>query len=139
MGLVIQQEGDLVLGGPESVAGGSPGGASSTSSSGRGKTLVTQLSFDDRDLQDQLSFVAAMTNTQTARSRRRASTVSSPAQERGGQLSVVAGSNIMKTPEMQCMTPMLRFLQLLCENHHREMQVHTTYVYLSIRVYRYKL
>ena len=135
MGLVIQQEGDLVLGGPDSVAGGSPGGASS--SSGRGKTLVTQLSFDDRDLQDQLSFVAAMTNTQTARSRRRASTVSSPAQERGGQLSVVAGSNIMKTPEMQCMTPMLRFLQLLCENHHREMQVH--YNIRILYLYRYKL
>ena len=65
--------------------------------------------------------MAAMTNTQTTRSRRRASNVT-PAQDKG-QFSVVAGANIMKTPELQCMTPLLRFLQLLCENHHSKMQV----------------
>lgn len=74
--------------------------------------------------QDQLSFVAAMTNTQTATRRRRASAVSSsPEKSTASQLSVVAGANIMKTPELQCMKPLLRFLQLLCENHHTKMQV----------------
>ena len=52
MGLVIQQEGEVVLGGPESSgASGSPGGTSATATGGRSRTLVTQLSFDERDLQ----------------------------------------------------------------------------------------
>ena len=82
--------------------------------------------------QDQLSFVAAMTSTQTSRSRRRASVVSSsPEKGLANQLSVVAGANM--TPELQCMKPLLRFLQLLCENHHREMQVSIYQTYLRYR------
>ena len=49
MGLVIQQEGDLVLSSPEGAGGGSHSPTSTTS--GRGKALVTQLSFDNHDLQ----------------------------------------------------------------------------------------
>ena len=51
MGLVIQQEGDLVLGASEAGIGSSVSHSSPQASSGRSKPLVTQLSFDTRDLQ----------------------------------------------------------------------------------------
>ena len=52
MGLVIQQEGDIVYGAAEGGGGGGGGGStmSTSSTSGRSKPLVTQLSFDTRDL-----------------------------------------------------------------------------------------
>ena len=76
--------------------------------------------------------------THTNRSRHRASVVTTSSPERigggGGQFNVVAGANIMRTPELQCMTPLLRFLQLLCENHHRKMQVCTYDVRFCVHV-----
>ena len=36
---------------------------------------------------------------------------------------MVAGQNIMSTPELQLMEPLLRLLQLFCENHNIDMQV----------------
>lgn len=38
-------------------------------------------------------------------------------------INVVAGEGAMRTHELQCMTPLLRFLQLLCENHNINLQV----------------
>ena len=81
--------------------------------------------------QEQLNIVAAVTNEQGTRARRRPSV---PAQERH-PINVVAGASMMRTPELQCMTPLLRFLQLLCENHHNRMQVRIcayTYAYVCM-------
>ena len=38
-------------------------------------------------------------------------------------VNVVATHSIMNTRELKCMKPLLRFLQLLCENHKGELQV----------------
>ena len=35
----------------------------------------------------------------------------------------MAGNNMMQSPELQIMTPLLRFMQLLCENHNTILQV----------------
>lgn len=69
-------------------------------------------------MQEQLSLVAAATST----SNRSRSRIQAP--ERA-TISVVAGEGVMKTPELKCMTPLLRFLQLLCENHNTNLQVST--------------
>lgn len=45
---------------------------------------------------------------------RRGSVISSP---------VSVSSSSMDSAEMACMLPILRFLQLTCENHNRELQV----------------
>ena len=36
--------------------------------------------------------------------------------------------SVMDTLEVRCMSPLLRFLQLLCENHNRDLQVRTVAV-----------
>lgn len=38
-------------------------------------------------------------------------------------LNVMAGQNVMSTPELKIMEPLLRLLQLFCENHNAAMQV----------------
>ena len=83
-------------------------------------TMVTVIGFVCKfHIQEQLNIVAAVTTEQGTRARRRPSV---PAQERH-PINVVAGASMMRTPELQCMTPLLRFLQLLCENHNNRMQV----------------
>lgn len=34
----------------------------------------------------------------------------------------MAGHSVMQTPELRCMEPILRLLQLFCENHNNDMQ-----------------
>lgn len=41
----------------------------------------------------------------------------------GPSVNVMAGHNVMSTPELKLMRPLLRLLQLFCENHNFEMQV----------------
>lgn len=41
----------------------------------------------------------------------------------GPSVNVMAGQNIMSTPELKLMQPLLRLLQLFCENHNNDMQV----------------
>ena len=69
--------------------------------------------------QEQLSLVAAATHSQSSRSRR-----GGPAQptDKPGIISVVAGEGVWLSPELLCMTPLLRFLQLLCENHNTNLR-----------------
>ena len=38
-------------------------------------------------------------------------------------VSVVTGHNVMESPELRCMEPLARLLQLFCENHNTDMQV----------------
>lgn len=38
-------------------------------------------------------------------------------------LSDFVAPSVMDTLEVRCMSPLLRFLQLLCENHNRDLQV----------------
>lgn len=40
-------------------------------------------------------------------------------------LSDFVAPSVMDTLEVRCMSPLLRFLQLLCENHNRDLQVRT--------------
>ena len=43
--------------------------------------------------------------------------------EKAPPISVIAGEKMMKSAELQLMTPLLNFLQLLCENHNIKLQV----------------
>ena len=43
-------------------------------------------------------------------------------------LSDFVAPSVMDTQEVRCMSPLLRFLQLLCENHNRDLQVRTVAV-----------
>ena len=38
-------------------------------------------------------------------------------------ISIVAGETVMEQPELVVMTPLIHFLQLLCENHNNFLQV----------------
>ena len=70
--------------------------------------------------QEQLSLVAAATHSQSGRSRRGGP---APPADKPGIISVVTGEGVWSCPELLCMTPLLRFLQLLCENHNTNLQV----------------
>ena len=87
-------------------------------------TLVLFLSHT----QEQLSLVAAATAGQTGNRRRRGppplpegqtSNVSADSKA----VNVVVGKSLMQSAQLQVMTPMLHFLQLLCENHNSYLQV----------------
>ena len=68
---------------------------------------------------------AATHNQGSIRSRRSipgSPTLGSVGPEKAG-ISVMAGNNMMQSPELQIMTPLLRFMQLLCENHNTILQV----------------
>ena len=64
--------------------------------------------------------VAAATSSS---GRRRAEAAATQPVDRTGIISVVAGESVMSSSELLCMTPLLRFLQLLCENHNIHLQV----------------
>lgn len=38
-------------------------------------------------------------------------------------INIVAGETVMEQPELVVMTPLIHFLQLLCENHNNFLQV----------------
>ena len=98
--------------------------------------MISQLSTDTRDVQDNLALAAAATQNQGITQRRtqhKSLDITEP--EKQPQVSqqqpppqpqqpvVVAGETMMKSPELQLMTPLLNFLQLLCENHNIKLQV----------------
>jgi hypothetical protein len=89
------------------------------------KPLLSQLSTDNRDLHDNLALAAAATQTQTNTHRRMEKSIdmTSPDQEKAPPISVTAGETMMKSAELQLMTPLLNFMQLLCENHNIKLQV----------------
>jgi hypothetical protein len=70
------------------------------------------------DIQDQLSIVAS--NTEGGVSHRKNSKRESKSEST--TLNLAAGQNIMGTPELKLMQPLLRLLQLFCENHNLNMQ-----------------
>ena len=132
--------GGAVSSGP--VGGGVAGGASGTGGGGGGgsgsmakkrKPLISQLSTDTRDLHDNLAIAAAATQNQAITQRRVKKSLDvanmveadKPQGGSGGArpVSVVAGETVMKSAELQLMTPLLNFLQLLCENHNIKLQV----------------
>lgn len=123
-GLVIEQHGDSTNVVLTSISGADAGKEQTQpkrqNTERRSATkIMTQMSVE-LDLQDQLDLVAAATPQGLGR-RRRPGQTATPAPEKP-QISVVAGETVMKTPELQCMTPLLRFLQLLCENHNTQLQ-----------------
>ena len=83
-------------------------------------------------IQEQLSLVAAATqSSQTMRRRGNPPPTSGEAaavQSDKGPISIVASENLMNSPQLQIMTPLLHFLQLLCENHNTILQVHCVYI-----------
>ena len=117
------------------IGGGAVGGGSMIGTIGaaaiRKKKLVSQLTMENRNLQDNLAIAAA---SQNITQRRRLRSVG----EDKGTMSVdippteveklpppthMAGEAMMKSSELQLMTPLLHFLQLLCENHNNKLQV----------------
>lgn len=101
-----------------------PGGGNSGSR--KRKPLISQISADGRDLQDHLAIAAMATqNQQGIHKRRIRSTDIIPAamEEKTQAISLAAGETMMKSTELQLMTPLLHFLQLLCENHNTKLQV----------------
>ena len=107
--------------------GATPGGQNGASSatSKKKKPLIASLSPDERELQDNLALAAAATQTQTNTHRRmeKSMDIAVPDHEKPPPISVVAGETMMKSAELQLMTPLLHFLQLLCENHNIKLQV----------------
>ena len=89
---------------------------------------ISQQLVESRQLEDNLAIAAAATHTQTNMRKRR---------ERGGDSLVhpearpppisIAGETMMKSAELQLMTPLLHFLQLLCENHNFNLQVRASW------------
>ena len=76
--------------------------------------------------QEQLSLVAAATqSSQNMRRRGNPPTTgeSGAGQPDRGPISIVASESLMNSPQLQIMTPLLHFLQLLCENHNTTLQV----------------
>ena len=77
-------------------------------------------------VQEQLSLVAAATqSSQNMRRRGNPPAGSEPGagQPDRGPISIVASESLMNSPQLQIMTPLLHFLQLLCENHNTILQV----------------
>ena len=77
-------------------------------------------------IQEQLSLVAAATqSSQNMRRRGNPPTGGEPGagQHDRGPISIVASESLMNSPQLQIMTPLLHFLQLLCENHNTILQV----------------
>lgn len=80
-----------------------------------------------RELQDDLAIAAAATQTQTNAQKRlqRSPEMSLQVGEQLPPMTSVIAGDMMKSPELQLMTPLLNFLQLLCENHNIKLQVRT--------------
>ncbi|XP_064398624.1 inositol 1,4,5-trisphosphate receptor type 2-like isoform X2 [Halichondria panicea] len=93
-------------------------GAGQKSSFNRSSPLISHLSMD---VQEQISLAAAATqNTgRSGRSRKRA--MSSEFMD-PSPISIVAGETVMEQSELVVMTPLIHFLQLLCENHNHFLQ-----------------
>ena len=86
-------------------------------------------------IQDQLSLVAHSNDGLNSRktSKRESKNENIPT------LNVMAGHNVMCTPELKVMQPLLRLLQLFCENHNTDMQVlyissYTVFIYIMCRI-----
>ncbi len=120
------------------------GGAGSATGSKKPKLLPSHGSMETREINDTLAIAAAATQSQsniTQRRRERPGAsnlllkgrdsvpsdrpvegISMPVSD-PPQVSVIAGESIMKSSELKLMTPLLKFLQLLCENHNTKLQV----------------
>ena len=90
------------------------------------KNFMSQTSMEKKELQDSLAVAAAVTQNQGSIHLRRKNHSAEMTQietEKQQPLSVIAGETMMKSAELQLMTPLLHFLQLLCENHNIKLQV----------------
>lgn len=57
----------------------------------------------------------------------------------GPSVNVVAGQNVMSTIELKLMGPLLRLLQLFCENHNSDMQVELQCITISCDLLFYRI
>ena len=117
-----------------------PGGimAGGTSFISKRKPFISQISSDNTDVQDQIAIAAMATQNQGGihKRRNRSNDIIPVAMEQQDkqQISIAAGETMMKSAELQLMTPLLHFLQLLCENHNTKLQVGTTPYHILIVV-----
>ncbi len=83
---------------------------------------------ESTDVQEQIAMTAMATQNQGGIHTRRPNKSNDIIQaamepEKSQQLSLAAGETMMRSAELQLMTPLLHFLQLLCENHNTKLQV----------------